>query len=48
MVLREIVFSINFKVYNINIWVEKYKNYSKLYTLNIIKINNYSIDFKIY
>jgi hypothetical protein len=27
---------------------EKYKNYSKLYTVNIIKMNNYGIDLKIY
>ncbi len=29
-------------------WVKKYKNYSKFYSVNIIKMNNYSMDFKIY
>ncbi len=29
-------------------WVKKYKNYSKLYAVYFIKMNNCGIDFKIY
>ncbi len=29
-------------------WVKKYNNYSKLQAVDTIKMNNYSIDFKIY
>ncbi len=44
MIFREIIYSFN----NRNILDSKYNNYLKLNSVNIIKMNNYIIDFKIY